>query len=68
MEGKPLGSEKAEFWDMESRRARASQRIIRTELMYTIHTNPVRNSQETHYDSATKAHRLMLFRETVRLL
>jgi hypothetical protein len=30
-----------------------------------IYTNSVRTSQETHYISATKPHRLMLFRETV---
>jgi translation initiation factor IF-1 len=28
-------------------------------------TDPVRTSQETHYVSATKPNRLMLFRETV---
>jgi hypothetical protein len=30
-----------------------------------IYTYPVRTSQETHYVSATKPNRLMLFRETV---
>jgi hypothetical protein len=30
-----------------------------------LYTNPVRTSQETHYVSATKPNRLMLFRETV---
>jgi hypothetical protein len=30
-----------------------------------ICTNPIRTSQETHYISATKPNRLMLFRETV---
>jgi hypothetical protein len=30
-----------------------------------IYINPVRTSQETHYVSATKATRLMLFGETV---
>jgi hypothetical protein len=30
-----------------------------------IYNNPVRTSQETHYISATKPNRLMLFRETV---
>jgi hypothetical protein len=29
------------------------------------YTNPVRTSQETHYVSATKPNRLMLFREIV---
>jgi translation initiation factor IF-1 len=31
----------------------------------TIHTNPVRTSQETHNVSTTKPNRLMLFGETV---
>jgi hypothetical protein len=30
-----------------------------------VHINSVRTSQETHYVSATKPNRLMLFRETV---
>jgi hypothetical protein len=30
-----------------------------------IYTNPVRTSQDTHYVSATKPNRLMLFGETV---
>jgi hypothetical protein len=30
-----------------------------------MYKNPVRTSQETHYVSATKPSRLMLFRETV---
>jgi hypothetical protein len=30
-----------------------------------IYKNPVRTSQETHYLSATKPNRIMLFRETV---
>jgi hypothetical protein len=30
-----------------------------------IYKNSVRNSQETHYVSATKPNRLILFRETV---
>jgi hypothetical protein len=30
-----------------------------------IYTDPVRTSQETHYVSATKPNRLMLFREPV---
>jgi hypothetical protein len=30
-----------------------------------LYINPVRTSQETHYVSATKPNRLMLFRETV---
>jgi hypothetical protein len=30
-----------------------------------MHSNSVRTSQETHYVSATKPNRLMLFRETV---
>jgi hypothetical protein len=30
-----------------------------------IYINPVRTSQETHYVSATKPNRLMLFGETV---
>jgi hypothetical protein len=29
------------------------------------HTDPVRTSQETHYVTATRLNRLMLFRETV---
>jgi hypothetical protein len=32
---------------------------------YTIVTDSVRSSQETHYVTATKPNRLMLFRETV---
>jgi hypothetical protein len=32
---------------------------------HTEHTDTVRTSQETHYVSATKPSRLMLFRETV---
>jgi hypothetical protein len=30
-----------------------------------IYNNPVRTSQETHYVSTTKPHRLMLFREPI---
>jgi hypothetical protein len=30
-----------------------------------LYKNPVRTSQETHYVSATKPNRVMLFRETV---
>jgi hypothetical protein len=30
-----------------------------------VYTNPVRTSQETHYISAAKPNRLMLFGETV---
>jgi hypothetical protein len=30
-----------------------------------MYKNPIRTSQETHYVSATKTNRLMLFRETV---
>jgi hypothetical protein len=32
---------------------------------FTVYEDPVRTSQETHYISATKPNRLMLFRETV---
>jgi hypothetical protein len=32
---------------------------------HTEHTDTVRNSQETHYVSATEPNRFMLFRETV---
>jgi hypothetical protein len=41
-----------------------SQHIVE-KLLLIIYTNPVRTSQETHYVSATKPNRLMLFRETV---
>jgi hypothetical protein len=34
-------------------------------LVYIALKNTVRTSQETHYISATKPNRLMLFRETV---
>jgi hypothetical protein len=37
----------------------------KTEFHLIRHTNSVRTSQETHYISATKPNRLMLFRETV---
>jgi hypothetical protein len=33
--------------------------------MYMMYTNCVRTSQETHYVSATKTNRLMLFREII---
>jgi hypothetical protein len=33
----------------------------------TVYINPVRTSQETHYVSATKTNRLMLFRETIAI-
>jgi hypothetical protein len=36
-------------------------------IFQTIYKNSVRTSQETHYVSATKPERLMLFRETVAL-
>jgi hypothetical protein len=32
-----------------------------------LYKNPVLNSQETHYVSATKTNRLLLFRETITL-
>jgi hypothetical protein len=38
---------------------------LRTEFLQIIYNNSVRTSQETHYVSATKPNRLMLFRETV---
>jgi hypothetical protein len=38
---------------------------VRTIRNTQIYKNPVRTSQETHYVSATKSSRLMLFRETV---
>jgi hypothetical protein len=40
---------------------------LKTEFLLNnmIYINPVRTSQETHYVSATKPNRLMLFRETV---
>jgi hypothetical protein len=39
--------------------------IARTIRNTQIYTNSVRTSQETHYFSATKPSRLILFRETV---
>jgi hypothetical protein len=38
---------------------------LKTEFLLKICKNSVRTSQETHYVSATKPNRLMLFRETV---
>jgi hypothetical protein len=39
---------------------------LKTEfLLNSIYINSVRTSQETHYISATKPNRLMLFRKTV---
>jgi hypothetical protein len=38
--------------------------IVRT-IQNTVYKNSVRTSQETHYLSATKTNRLMLFKETV---
>jgi hypothetical protein len=38
--------------------------IFRAFLLQNMYTDPVRTSKETHYVSATKPNRLMLFRET----
>jgi hypothetical protein len=38
---------------------------LKTEFLVIIYKNPVRTSQETHYVTATKTSRVMLFRETV---
>jgi hypothetical protein len=40
-------------------------RNVNLNALFTLHTNLVRTSQETHYISATATIRLMLFRETV---
>jgi hypothetical protein len=41
-------------------------RSLKTEFLRNfIYKNPVRTSQETHYITATKSNRLMLFGETV---
>jgi hypothetical protein len=39
--------------------------LLTTQFFSKIYTNSVRTSQETHYVSATKPNRLMLFREIV---
>jgi hypothetical protein len=38
---------------------------LRTYTEVPLYKDPVRTSQETHYVTATKPNRLMLFRETV---
>jgi hypothetical protein len=38
---------------------------VETEISSVAYKNLVRTSQETHYVSATKPNRLLLFRETV---
>jgi hypothetical protein len=42
-----------------------SLNLLKTEIQLILNINSVRTSQETHYVSATKPNRLMLFRETV---